>query len=85
MLIGRRFTAWMRIGCSAPTTCCGPSRNRRGELARAVLACGVEVAAQSSEAKRPVLVHSCRHLGRTANPPSFWLLFTDWHRHGRRR
>ena len=44
-----------------------------------------EVASQSSEANRPVLVHSCCRLGRTANPPSFWLSFTDWRRHGRRR
>ena len=28
-----------------------------------------EVASQSSEANRPVLVHSCCRLGRTANPP----------------
>ena len=28
-----------------------------------------EVAPQSSEANRPVLVHSCCRLGRTANPP----------------
>ena len=41
-----------------------------------------EVASQSSEANRPVLVHSCCRLGRTANPPSFWLSFTDWLRHG---
>ena len=44
-----------------------------------------EVASQSSEANRPVLVHSCCRLGRTANPPRFWLSFTDWLRHGRRR
>ena len=44
-----------------------------------------EVASQSSEANRPVLVHSCCRLGRTANPPSFWLSFTDWLRPGRRR
>jgi hypothetical protein len=36
------------------------------------------LAAQSSEANRPVLVHSCCRIGRTANPPSFWLSFTDW-------
>ena len=28
-----------------------------------------EVASQSSDANRPVLVHSCCRLGRTANPP----------------
>ena len=44
-----------------------------------------EVASQSSEANRPVLVHSCCRLGRTANPPRFWLSFTDWLRPGRRR
>ena len=37
-----------------------------------------EVASQSSEANRPVLVHSCCRLGRTANPPRFWLSFTDF-------
>jgi hypothetical protein len=44
-----------------------------------------EGASQSFEANRPVLVHSCCRLGRTANPPSFWLSFPDWLRHGRRR
>ena len=43
------------------------------------------VAAQSSEAaNRPVLVYSCCRLGRTANPPSFWLSFTDWLRRAER-
>ena len=42
------------------------------------------VAAQSCEANRPVLVHSCCRLGRTANPPSFWLSFTDWLRRAER-
>ena len=44
-----------------------------------------EVASQSSEANRPVLVHSCCRLGRTANPPSFWPSFIDWLRPGHRR
>ena len=37
-----------------------------------------EVAAQPPEANQPVLVHSCRRLGHSANPPGFQLLFADW-------
>src|SRR4051794_37598314 len=41
-------------------------------------------AAQPSAANRPVLVHSCCRLGRTANPPSFWQSLTDWLRRAER-
>lgn len=34
-------------------------------------------------AHQPIMVHSCRRLGRVANPPSFSL--TDWLLPGRRR
>lgn len=34
-------------------------------------------------AGQPLMVHSCRRLGRVANPPSFSL--TDWLLLGRRR
>ena len=37
-----------------------------------------KVAAQPPEANQPVLVHSCRRLGHSANPPGFQLLFADW-------
>ena len=43
-----------------------------------------EVAPQSPEPRRPVLVHSCSRLGRRANPPGYRLSFTDWFRPGRR-
>ena len=37
-----------------------------------------EVASQPPEANQPVLVHSCRRLGHSANPPDFRPSFADW-------
>ena len=34
-------------------------------------------------AQRPIMVYSCKRLGRVANPPSFSL--SDWFRSARRR
>ena len=41
--------------------------------------CGADVVTP----QLPIRVHSCRRLGRVANPPSF--SFTDWVRSARRR
>jgi hypothetical protein len=61
---GSRFWLMFKVGRLT-------RRYRRGHPRHAL-------AAQSSDANRPVLVHSCCRLGRTANPPSFWLAFTEW-------